>query len=244
MQWLDTHSGRIAAAAALVALGSLLGGGMVWARTSADQITACVDRTGFLKQGSSCGGGQVLTWNTEGPAGPKGDKGERGEAGLQGAPGRAAELSPEEKSLLELGSKGVAPAAKAPLTKLKLPELSIGDGGGPWAFSAWHDQPVSVGKSWKTLAALAVPKGKYVIFAKAHLAGGGAQCSLVAYPDSDTSFAYGIAAMALNVAHTFSAEQGGQIRFMCVTSTQGSVGLIKITAIRVTKLVSGYSPSY
>jgi Collagen triple helix repeat (20 copies) len=81
------------AALCLVALGALIGGGIVWARGNQSQISACVEaRTNYLKFGSSCEG-QQLTWNTEGPQGPKGDpgpsgaEGEQGPAGPQGQPG-------------------------------------------------------------------------------------------------------------------------------------------------------------
>jgi hypothetical protein len=88
------------AAVFLVALGALVGGGIVWAQGNQSQITACVEpRTNYLKFGSSCGG-QQLTWNIEGPQGPKGDSGPagaqgvQGPAGLQGQPGKRGPAGP------------------------------------------------------------------------------------------------------------------------------------------------------
>ena len=84
---------RVALSVALVALGALLAGGVVWAQTPSE-ITACVEpRTGYLRIGGSCAGGQTLAWNQQGPkgdagaAGPKGDAGPRGEAGPAGPKG-------------------------------------------------------------------------------------------------------------------------------------------------------------
>jgi Collagen triple helix repeat (20 copies) len=78
---------KVLAALCLVALGALIGGGIVWARGNESQINACVEpRTNYLKFGTSCGG-QQLTWNTEGPQGPKGDPGPSGAQGAQGSAG-------------------------------------------------------------------------------------------------------------------------------------------------------------
>ena len=86
----------------LVAVGAFAGGGIVWARGSASQISACVEpRTNYLKLGDSCGG-QQLTWNTEGPAGPKGDP---GPAGPQGAPGPAGPPGPGGLSETQVSAK-------------------------------------------------------------------------------------------------------------------------------------------
>lgn len=89
------------AAVGLVVLGTLVGGGIVWAKVNQSQISACVEpRTNYLKFGSSCGG-QQLAWNTEGPQGPKGDsgpaggKGEPGTRGPAGPAGRAGRTGPK-----------------------------------------------------------------------------------------------------------------------------------------------------
>ena len=60
-------STRPPAALSLVVLGALVGGGIVWARGDASQITACVEpRTNYLKLGDSCGG-QQLIWGAKDP---------------------------------------------------------------------------------------------------------------------------------------------------------------------------------
>jgi hypothetical protein len=59
---------RIASSAALVGLGALVAGGVVWAQTPSE-ISVCVEaRTGYLRIGGSCAGGHTLTWNRHGGA--------------------------------------------------------------------------------------------------------------------------------------------------------------------------------
>ena len=59
---MHRHLGKtLLLAAALVAVGALSGGGLVWARGSATEISACVEpRTGYLVYGHSCGGATIV----------------------------------------------------------------------------------------------------------------------------------------------------------------------------------------
>jgi Collagen triple helix repeat (20 copies) len=85
---------RVIVSAGLVALGALLAGGVVWAQTP-QEISACVEpRTGYLKLGGSCAGGQTLVWNRQGPQGPKGDAGSAGPKGDAGPAGPQGEAGP------------------------------------------------------------------------------------------------------------------------------------------------------
>jgi hypothetical protein len=172
-----------------VTVGALLGGGVVWARGTASEISACVEpRTGYLVYGRSCGGQQV-TWNTVGPVGPKGDKGDpgakgdagpKGEPGPKGSPGlRAAPPSKAEILIHTKPPKAIkAPPKKGPNLAL-VPKLDPAESGSSRAYSAFHDNPVEINFLLKTLspgnvetnpptvaAHLDVPAGKYVGVAK------------------------------------------------------------------------------
>jgi hypothetical protein len=114
---------RIGLVVALVALGALVGGGYVSARGTAEQISVCVDRTGFLKSGSSCGGGQVLTWNAEGPVGPAGPAGPVGPNGAQGVPGPTGPAG-------ERGPVG-SPGERGPKGDPNVLKVSVVDGANP-----------------------------------------------------------------------------------------------------------------
>lgn len=92
---------RLASAACLLAVGALLGGGIVSARSTAGEITACLDANGYFFQapaGRSCPGAS-LTWSEQGPAGPPGPQGAQGPAGPQGVAGTpgAAGAKPQWK---------------------------------------------------------------------------------------------------------------------------------------------------
>jgi hypothetical protein len=102
---------RVCVAAALVAVGSLLGGGMVWAKGAGSPISACVEpRTGYLVYGRSCGG-QTIAWDQEGPPGPAG---QAGQAGVEGAPGQPGPAGPAGPA----GQRGKAAPAGKPNVKL------------------------------------------------------------------------------------------------------------------------------
>jgi hypothetical protein len=253
------------AALGLVAFGALAGGGIVWARGSAEPINACVEpRTGYLKLGGSCGGGQQLTWNVEGPAGPKGDPGPAGPAGPAGPKGDPAK-GPTR------ASKAEVVARTKPLARLKhvtgqasaarLGKLGVSTGG-TLALSAWHDDPVVIpsilnklGSSspWETTVAhLDVPAGKYVVVAKARAMNtspntysvdetAGVLCFLAAGADSDAGGATHWNMLSLTVVHVF--PKPGRIELNCTRATVQSVMAlenVKITAIRVTTLANGY----
>ena len=106
---------RTALSIALFALGALVAGGVVWAQTPSE-ITACVEpRTGYLRIGGSCAGGQTLVWNQQGPkgdagaAGPKGDTGSKGDAGPKGDTGARGPSGPMgEPNVLEIKVDGPA----------------------------------------------------------------------------------------------------------------------------------------
>jgi Collagen triple helix repeat (20 copies) len=168
---------------AAAAVGAMFGGGVVWARGSASEISACVEpRTGYLVYGRSCGGQQV-TWNTVGPQGPKGDKGDpgakgdpgpKGEPGSKGDPGTAGRPSKAEISLHRAPPKSLGvPSDKlnpAAIAKLGKPPTAQG----VWATSGFHDAAVPVKFAYGgsspggtvQIAHLDVPAGKYVVLAK------------------------------------------------------------------------------
>jgi hypothetical protein len=236
-------------ASALVAVGALVGGGAVWARGTASEISACVEpRTGYLVYGRSCGGAS-LTWNQQGPAGPQGQAGPQGAAGPKGDPGKGLEPpSAAEIKARKNPPKGLKAATGKPdlakLAKLK-PSLSTS---GVWAFSSFHDQEVAFasikdGFNPKTVSHLDVPAGKYVVVAKADGLSesydllGFVFCDLVAGVDSDSSSTRGDSTLALTVVHAFSKP--GRIALRCVGF--GSVLThTKISAIRVDVLKNVY----
>ena len=239
------------AAVLLLALGALAGGGVVWARGTASAINACVEpRTGYLKLGTSCGGGQQLTWNAEGPAGPKGDPGK--------GPTRASKAEVVARTTPLARLKRVTGRASA----AKLGKLGA-SASGTLALSAWHDEPVVIpsilnklgnsSEPWETTVAhLDVPAGKYVVVAKARALNtnpglytvdetAGVLCFLAAGADSDIGGATHWNMLSLTVVHVF--PKPGRIELNCTRATVQSVMAlenVKITAIRVTTLANGY----
>jgi hypothetical protein len=245
-----------------------VGRGIVWARGAASPVNACVEpRTGYLKLGSSCGGGQQLTWNVEGPAGPAGPKGDPGPTGPAGPAGPKGDQG-----------KGPAKASKAevvarttPLARLKhvtgrasaakLGKLGASTGG-TLALSAFHDDPVVIpsilnklgtSSPWEmTVAHLDVPAGKYVVVAKALAMNtspntysidetAGVLCFLAAGVDSDAGSATHWNTLSLTVVHAFAKP--GRIELNCTSATVQTVMAlenVKITAVRVATLSNGY----
>ena len=254
------------AAVLLLALGALAGGGVVWARGTASAINACVEpRTGYLKLGTSCGGGQQLTWNAEGPAGPKGDPGPAGPAGPAGPKGDPGK-GPTRASKAEVVAR-TTPLARLKRVTGRASAAKLGKLGasaiGTLALSAWHDEPVVIpsilnklgnsSEPWETTVAhLDVPAGKYVVVAKARALNtnpglytvdetAGVLCFLAAGADSDVGGATHWNMLSLTVVHVF--PKPGRIELNCTRATVQSVMAlenVKITAIRVTTLANGY----
>ena len=253
----------IAACVAAFALASgLAGGGMVWARTSASQIDACVEaRTGYLVLGRCAG--QPLSWNVEGPAGPPGPPGPQGAPGATGPPGKGLEPKPASKDQLALRAatpkvlhtpSKPKPGALQHLSKLELPDGEV------QAWSVYHDQAIFVPNALGTLldpgsakavvaAHLDVPAGKYVVVAKAAVfrqAGNqsaevsGVRCTLLAGADFDDAAATEWNTLSLTVVHSFAKP--GRIELRC--SSWGLVPPVledvKVTAIRVAALKNAY----
>lgn len=137
----------------------------------------------------------------------------------------------------------VAGAASGAYAGTAAPALS--GPAGPAVYSGFHDAPITLPSSLRTIATLRVPAGNYSVFAKLTVWNGQniddtLTCKLVAGADFDTSITVltgnsvpfaNYAAMALNVVHHFSGR--GKIHLQC---TGGSVNTtaswIKITAIK------------
>ena len=230
-------------AAALVAVGALSGGGLVWARGTAAEISACVEpRTGYLVYGRSCGGASIA-WSQEGPVGPQGPAGPQGAAGKGIEPPSAAEIQ-----LRNHPPKGLkAVPGKPNLARLAKLKPNLGSGG-VWAFSSFHDEFVPLasvkdGFTPKLVSHLDVPAGKYVVVAKAdghtetYNELGFVLCSLVAGVDSDTSSFDGDGNLTLTVVHGFA--EPGRIALRC-TGFGAALRYVKITAIRVDVLKNVY----
>ena len=199
------------AAVALVALGALAGGGVVWARGSASQITACIEaRTGYLVSGSSCGG-HVLTWNTDGHAGPQ---------GLPGAPGPKGEPGPP-------GANGASGPAGPP--------------GPSVAWATFHDGQITLAKKQKKEFFLTIPQaGLYLVLAKAEIFAsetGAAFCSLrrVGKEYHDESAVSGPGGTAsMQILETF--PKNGKARLACRSNDDpvgAGIHFWKITAVRL-----------
>jgi hypothetical protein len=234
---------RLPLAAGLVAAGALAGGGVVWASGSASsEISACVEpRTGYLVYGRSCGGESLVLsqqgpQGLQGPAGPQGAPGAKGDTGRGFEPPTAAEIQVRNDP-----PKGLEAAAGKPnLAKLAKVKPSLA-AGGIWAFSAFHDEEVSLTSikdafNPKEAAHLDVPAGKYVVVAKVDSLSedydllGFVVCTLVAGVDTDTASTRGDSTLALTVVHGF--EDPARIVLRCV----GFGSLLrhaKITALRV-----------
>ena len=247
---MHRHLGKtLLLAVALVAVGALSGGGLVWARGSATEISACVEpRTGYLVYGHSCGGSTIV-WSQEGPAGPAGPAGPQGAAGPRGAAGKGIEPpSPAEIQFRNHPPKGLkAVPGKPDLVRLAKLKPSLG-GGGVWAFSSFHDQDVAFPSlkdafNSKLVSHLDVPAGKYVVVAKAdgftesYDDLGLVSCALVAGVDSDASSFRGDSNVALTLVHAFA--EPGRIAFRC-SGFRSVVRHMKITAIRVGVLKNVY----
>jgi hypothetical protein len=236
-------------AAALVFAGALSGGGVVWARGTAAEISACVEpRTGYLVYGRSCGGASIV-WSQEGPVGPQGPAGPQGTPGPRGAAGKGSEPpSAAEIKVRNHPPKGLkATPAKPNLARLAKLKPSLASGG-VWAFSSFHDQQVvlsSVKDAFvpRDVSHLDVPAGKYVVAAKAdtysesydHL--GFVDCTLVAGVDTDTSWVTGDGNLALTVVHTF--KEPARIVIRCI-GLGSRLSHLKMTAIRVDVLKNVY----
>jgi hypothetical protein len=204
---------RIAYAVSLVALGALLGGGIVWARGSASQITACIEpRTGYLVSGSGCGG-HVLTWNTDGPARPKG---EAGPAGPKGDPGPSGPPGPP-------GSKGAQ-----------------GPAGPSVAWAMFHDGQINLAKKQKKEFFLTVPEaGLYLVLAKVEVftgETGAVFCSLrrLGMNYHDESVTRGSGTPSMQILESF--PKNGTVRLACQANDgPDGAGLhfYKITAVKL-----------
>ena len=256
---MHTRAKALLGLSAAVATGALLGGGVVWARGSAGEISACVEpRTGYLVYGRSCGGQQV-TWSTEGPKGDKGDPGPKGDPGAKGEPGPKGDSAKTQLNDPEIRyrngpSKGAQPVAGKP-DLAKLGKLKLGPLDGVWAFSAFHDQAVNIVNyapnalvNKTVVAHLDVPAGKYVAIATAGVVGtwlldlaGGAYCELVAGGDFDSTGADIGGSLTATVVHAFAAP--GRIELRCMDFADVRPVGIKITAIRVDHLTNTYVAS-
>jgi prepilin-type processing-associated H-X9-DG protein len=245
---------RLAVALSLVALGSLLGGSTLWARQAAE-ITACVERaSGYLKVGGSCGSGETLTWNQQGPPGPKGDTGPAGPQGPAGPRGAGvdrptlAEIAFRTHPPKALTAPAVSPSVKLPKS-LALPPAADGQ-----AYSSFHDGAVNLAYAdgWAGLPALSggpyrvshldVPPGKYVVLAKAHLLNldedydETASCTLSAGQDFDEGWVGEPNTLGLSAVHVFAKP--GRVELKCLGDENAQLRDIKITAIRVAKLAN------
>lgn len=121
-------------------------------------IHGCYDRGGNLRvvdtgAGQSCRRFETaLAWNQQGLQGPRGLKGDKGDQGLPGAQGAAGAQGPQ----------GIAG-----------PPGPAGTGGLPAAFSTPAQGPVSAGSTFTTVTTLALPAGRYLLYATGNAAGPG-----------------------------------------------------------------------
>lgn len=120
---------------------------------------------------------------------------------------------------------------------------------GPAVYSGFHDAPITLPSTLKTIATLRVPAGNYAITAKVTVWNGQniddtLTCKLVAGGDFDTSITVltgntvpyaNYATMPLNVVHHFAGR--GKIHLQCTGGTVNTTASwIKITAIRAGSL--------
>ena len=116
--------------------------------------------------------------------------------------------------------------------------------GDPWIKSGWKNGPVAVPQSLGTVAAMGLPAGKYVVFAKLWFENPGpgthlTDCKLTIGNSWDWIYeeTLGHEAIALNAAGELT--QPGQVKLLCRTDTNNvSANWIKITAIRAGVLVN------
>jgi hypothetical protein len=116
--------------------------------------------------------------------------------------------------------------------------------GDPWVKSGYKNGPVTVPKSLGNITSMALPAGKYTVFAKlwfeysgpnAHLS----DCKLTLGDSWDWVFeeTLGHEAISLNVSGELT--QAGRVYLACRTDTNGvSANWIKITAIRAGSLTN------
>ena len=126
---------------------------------------------------------------------------------------------------------------------------------GPAVYSGFHNAPINLPSSLRTIATLRVPAGSYDVFANLTVwdgvnEGDNVSCELVAGTDSDMSNTVltgnsagyvSYAALALNVVHHFASR--GKINLKCTgygLYTQAS--WIKITAMKAGSLSSTAIP--
>lgn len=175
---------KLAAGAALVACGLVLGVAGVWAAGSLAQaeITACIDANGYFFRaagGRPCPG-ESLTWNQQGPMGPQGPAGQQG---AQGPPGSGANVKlsvvqakvfPVDKAMQDglgytryrrwmafcpLGYLAVGPVFNFPATdlwKLRIVKSMPTTGGKGWQLWVVHDTPKNTAPSEKLSPGLSV----------------------------------------------------------------------------------------
>lgn len=144
------------------------------------------------------------------------------------------------------GGAYAATAGPASHAATQRPAAAATSPAGPAVYSGYHDNPITLPASLKTIVSLHIPaKGSYAIFAKATLWNGEnvddtLSCKLVAGADFDETTVvltgntvpyadYG--ATALNVVHTFT--KAGNVKLQCTGgSDDTTASWIKITAIR------------
>lgn len=103
---------KLAAGAALVASGLVVGVAGVWGAGALTQaeITACLDSNGYFFRppaGRPCPG-ESFTWNQQGPAGPQGPPGPQGPQGPPGPPGPSKTGPPLAAKEIKVVKKTVA----------------------------------------------------------------------------------------------------------------------------------------
>ena len=105
------------------------------------------------------------------------------------------------------------------------------------AYARFLNGPVSIPTAAAAIATLTIPQaGNYVIWSKAVIAGGPADCRLVAEADTDDSTAADGSTVSTLVVHVFAAA--GTVSLQC--SSAGSTAKnIKIAAIRTGTLTNG-----
>jgi hypothetical protein len=118
--------------------------------------------------------------------------------------------------------------------------------GDPWVKSGWKNGPVTVSRSFGDVASMALPAGKYVVFAKLWLWSDASgthltDCKLTLGGSWDWVYEetpqVNHEAIALNVAGELT--QPGRVYLGCRTDAKGvSANWIKITAIRAGNLIN------
>jgi hypothetical protein len=126
---------------------------------------------------------------------------------------------------------------------------------GPAVYSGFHNAPINLPSSMRTILTMRVPAGSYAVFAKLTLWDGqnisdDLSCELVAGADIDTSDTVltgnsagyvDYAAEALNVVHHFASR--GKIQLKCTgNGVQTQASSIRITAVKAGSLSSTALP--